>query len=479
MSIRFRFTLLYNGILALTLAVFGISLYFIQARTTYVNLKKDLVRSSATIGESVLRSVANPTASPLVKPAENPPPPLPFENFSNDPGFHRLPEREIVRVLDPAGSLVASPFGRGEDALPLSMEGLRVLQNKHDWWEAGSFENQRMLIYSRPVLSNGEVKYILQVARPLTERDRSLNALTTTFIIASLVTLVIAFGIGWVFSGITLQPIQRITQTAQDIGNERDFTRRVTYRGPQDEVGQLATTFNTMLARLQEAYQRVAHSLDMQRNFVADVSHELRTPLTTLRGNLGLLRRDPPIPAEEQADILADMTDESDRLIRLVNDLLVLAHADAGRSLAREKIAVLAVMEETCRQARQLDPARNITLEAEPAVILADRDAFKQVLLIALDNALKHSSGDVLVSSEINGKQVEVRVKDFGGGIPPEKLERVFDRFYRGDDSSLVPGSGLGLPIARSLVENLGGTIVLESELGQGSTLFFSFPLAA
>ena len=140
------------------------------------------------------------------------------------------------------------------------------------------------------------------------------------------------------FPGITLHPIQRLTQTARTIGDERDFTRRVTYTGPQDEVGQLATTFNSMLARLQDAYQQVAHSLEMQRDFVADVSHELRTPLTTLRGNLGLLRREPPIPAEEQADILTDMMDESDRLIRLVNDLLVLARADAGRSLAKEPL---------------------------------------------------------------------------------------------------------------------------------------------
>jgi signal transduction histidine kinase len=115
-----------------------------------------------------------------------------------------------------------------------------------------------------------------------------------------------------------------------------------------------------MLSRLQDAFQKVEHALEMQRNFVADVSHELRTPLTTLRGNLGLLRRIPP--PEEQTDIVNDMVDESDRLIRLVNDLLQLARADAGRSLAKEPVDVSSILDETVRQARQLDPERSIQL---------------------------------------------------------------------------------------------------------------------
>ena len=196
-----------------------------------------------------------------------------------------------------------------------------------------------------------------------------------------------------------------------------------------------------------------------------------------LRRNLGRLRRQPSIPAEEQADILADMTDESDRLIRLVNDLLVLARADAGRNLARESLAILPILDETCRQARQLDPQREINLEAQELSILGDRDAFKQVVLIALDNALKHSSGPIAVKTLRNGTQVEIRVQDAGEGIPPEKLEHVFDRFYRGEETSTMPGFGLGLPIAKSLVEGMGGSIQIESEVGKGSLLILSLPV--
>jgi two-component system OmpR family sensor kinase len=470
MSIRLRFTLLYNAILAVTLAVFGVTLYSIQSQTTYDAIKRNILRGSDTVGTALLHQVTNPSESVL-------PPhggPQPFQSFSSDPTFRTLQEREIVRVLDSTGNLVASPYGLSNDALPLSESCMQSLIKQQECWASANVQDDQMLIYNRPIISGGRLVYILQVARSLTDRNTSLNVLGLTLVIASLVTLLIAFGIGWVLSRITLQPIQRITQTARAIGDERDFTQRVSYTGPQDDVGQLATTFNSMLARLQDAYQQVAYSLEMQRNFVADVSHELRTPLTTLRGNLDLLRRTPPIPADDRTDILKDSVDESDRLIRLVNDLLILARADARRNLAKEPVAILPVLEETCRQARLLAPERNITLEAADLSILGDHDILKQVLLIALDNALKHSSGNIVVSAAPSGEQVEIRVQDFGEGIAPDKLEHIFDRFYRGEESSTL-GFGLGLSIAKSLVEGQGDTIKIESELGKGSTLILRF----
>jgi len=474
MSIRFRLTLLYSTILALTLIVFGVALYSIQARDTLNSLKQDLSLSSNRLADAALRTDSQ-TLPPDTDPRETPPP-KPFDEFSSDQAFRDLQEREIARILDDDGNLIASPFGRAEDALPLSDAGLTALQNGQDWWQDAIVSEEHMLIYSRPVIHNGETVYIVQVARSLTERDRTLQSLATTLGIAGLITILIAFGAGWALSGLTLRPIHRITQTAQEIGDERDFTRRVDYTGPPDEVGQLASTFNAMLARLQDAFQKVEHSLQMQRDFVADVSHELRTPLTTLRGNLGLLRRDPPTPPEEQADILADMVDESDRLIRLVNDLLLLARADAGRSLAKEPLEIQPVLEETIRQARQLDENRQINLDLPPDIsILGDRDAFKQVVLILLDNALKHSEGDIDVKVRRASVHVEVRVQDYGPGISPDKMEHIFDRFYRGEENPIAPGFGLGLPIAKALVEGMEGEITIESEVRQGSTVVMRF----
>lgn len=472
MSIRLRFTLLYTLILALTLTIFGAALYTFQSRDTMNSLRLDLRQGANKLAEASLKGESHhgpPDAQ------ASPPPPIPFDQFSSDQAFQAFPERDIGRILDVNGNLVSSPFGRQEDALPLSSEGLQTLQNQQEWWETATVADEKMLIYSRPVIVNDQLVYIVQVARSLTERDRTLQSLATTLLIAGSVMILIAFGIGWLLVGVTLQPIHRITQTAQTIGDERDFTRRVMYTGPPDEVGQLASTFNSMLTRLQDAFQKVEHALEMQRNFVADVSHELRTPLTTLRGNLGLLRRTPP--PEEQADILNDMVDESDRLIRLVNNLLQLARADAGRSLAKEPVDVASVLEETVRQAHQLDAQREIAIDVDSELkILGDPDALKQILLIALDNALKHSTGQINVSAERKGAAVEIRVQDFGEGIDPEKLERIFDRFYRGDGAATIQGFGLGLPIAKSLVERQAGSIKMESEPGKGSVLIIRFP---
>ena len=499
MSIRIRFTLIYNVILALTLTIFGIALFSIQSQTTLEALKSDIIQTSNNLGESVLRS-STPSASNNDKPSEmnpadsnpsasNPaesntpkpnfPPPMSFQNFSSDKDFQQIPEREMVRVLDSSGNLVASPYGRSEDLLPLSAEGLETLQNKGEWWQTDLVKDQRMLIYSRPILAEDQVTYILQVARPLTERDNTLQSLGTTLVMASLVTLVVAFGIGWIFSGIVMKPIRHMTQTAKSIGEEGDLTRRVNYKGPQDEVGQLATTFNTMLARLQDSYLRVAHALELQRNFVADVSHELRTPLTTLRGNLELLRRTPPIPAEEQTDIQNDMVDESDRLIRLVNELLTLARADAAKNLKQEKIEALPVLQETIRQALQNYNGRHVSLDiSENPRLLGDRDAFKQIILILLDNALKYSRDGINISALKQESRIEIRIRDYGKGLPPEKLEHIFDRFYRMEEDASIAGFGLGLAIAKSLVEAQGGEISMTSEEGEGSEVLLRFPFA-
>jgi signal transduction histidine kinase len=476
MSIRLRLTLLYSAILALTLIVFGVTLYSIQARDSLNLLQRDLALSSGRLTDAALRIAASP---PPVLGQPEPPPPRPFDEFTGEQAFQELREREIVRVLDAAGNLMASPFGRVEDALPLSAEGLAAVQEGEEVWESSTVSGENMLIYSRPIVREGETVFIVQVARSQAERDRNLRTLATTLGVAGILTIVMAFGVGWALSGLSLGPIDRITQTARAIGDERDFTRRVAYEGPPDEVGQLANTFNQMLARLQDAYEKVEHALVMQRQFVADVSHELRTPLTTLRGNLALLRRDPPAPPEEQTDILDDMVEESDRLIRLVHDLLLLARADTERKLAREPVAVQPVLEEAVRQARFLDEERHITLETTPALwLLGDRDALKQLALILLDNALKHSGGNVAIRASRQGAQVEISVQDQGPGIPPEKLAHIFDRFYRGDQAPKAPGFGLGLPIAKALTEGMGGVIAIDSAPGGGSVVSLHFMAA-
>ena len=192
----------------------------------------------------------------------------------------------------------------GDFDLPIDINRLAAAQNGEAWTDVATTDNGRLFIFNQPIVIRGQLVGVVQFARSLAEQDESLETLRNTLIIGSLVVVVLAFMVGWVLSGAALRPIQRITDTAHVIGAQHDFDRRVDYRGPPDEVGQLATTFNGMLNELQGAYQQTEQTLQRQRRFVADASHELRTPLTTIRGNLGLLQRQPPIAEEDERAVL-------------------------------------------------------------------------------------------------------------------------------------------------------------------------------
>lgn len=468
MSIRLRLTLLYSAILALTLIAFSAILYTTQARHTLNIIKNDLVMNA---NRAIPLLVFGERSWDRVPPSPRTPAGL---------EMGELRTRDTVRLLNADGTPFDLPLNQESEDLPLSTEGLEQLRSGKPWIEIAHGEEGRVLTYSLPVERDGEIIAIIQVGRSLADRDRSLQALGLNLTLGSLLTTAIAFGVGWLIAGVTLRPIHRITQTAMEIGQTRNFSSRVPHHGPNDELGRLARTFNGMLARLADAYQQVTHALQVQRDFVADVSHELRTPLTTIRGNLALLRREPPIPTAEQQDVLEDLIGESERLIRLVNDLLILARADAGRKLQCEPVILQPLVEDVCRQACLLDPDQTIEYaEVTDVVAMADHDALKQVLLILLDNAIKYAQGPIYVQVSEYDHQVTISVRDSGPGMPPELRERIFDRFYRGDASRSTPGFGLGLAIAKTLAEAQGGTLSVESEIGKGSTFMVCIPRPA
>jgi two-component system OmpR family sensor kinase len=203
--------------------------------------------------------------------------------------------------------------------------------------------------------------------------------------------------------------------------------------------------------------------------------------LTTVRGNIELLRREPPLDAQERADVLADTQDEVDRLIRLVHQLLVLARADAGQALRRAPLPLRPLLEDVCRQAGLIAPHRIIQCGPPPDVlVLGDRDALKQVFLILLDNALTHTSPGATVEMTATAAkgQVSIRVQDNGAGIEPDMLPHIFERFYRGQVSRSGTNAGLGLSIAKELIQAQEGTITVKSQVGQGSLFTVTLPQA-
>jgi signal transduction histidine kinase len=224
---------------------------------------------------------------------------------------------------------------------------------------------------------------------------------------------------------------------------------------------------------LQSAYQA-------QRRFVSDASHELRTPLTTIRGNLGLLQREPPITEADRVAVIDDLVSESERLSRLIADLLTLARSDAGRPLRQEPVPLAPLIGDVVRRLGVLHPER-ILQELQPeALALGDRDALTQVLLILLDNALKFTppEGTVTITTAAHADQVVLQVKDSGVGIAPDALPHIFERFYQGDTARTGTGTGLGLAIARAMVEGQHGSIAVASRPGQGSTFTVTLPRA-
>ncbi len=492
MSIRLRLTLLYSAILALTLIAFSTVLYATQARYTLNIVKRDLDSNARQVMLAWTRFQTAWDARGM-PPRQAPVSPDVSYGEQAQQALQPLVRGELARdsvhLLDAGGEALALSMNDQSPTLPISQEGLTKLQAGSAWMEISQGEDSRWLIFNLPVVTSmtphadgsvtPNVIGIVQLARSLADRDRSLHSMGITLVVGSLTTTVLAFGAGWVLAGTTLKPIQKITETAQEIGQSQDFSSRVEHDGPNDELGRLATTINSMLARLEGSYQQLAHALEVQRDFVADVSHELRTPLTTVRGNLALMRHDPPLPADEQVEILDDLIAESARLSRLVSDLLTLARADAGHRLPVAPVEVEGIVDDVCRQANLLAPDREVTCDfGAPSPSIANEDALRQVLLILTDNAIKHGEGPIRIATRENDHHIRISVQDSGPGMPEDLQARVFDRFYRGDASRSTPGFGLGLSIARSLTEAQEGTISMESQAGVGTTFIVELPQA-
>jgi len=457
LSIRLRLTLLYSAILALTLILFGAVLYGVVARVNSDAARNALVADTAAFAAELHHSGGPTAQSPLLVGMET------YIQFRGVDGTIRrssnLQDSHQTLPLDPSALpaiQAALPTGAPPPPTVVTVGG------------------QQLLLDNVALVFGGHVAGVLQVARPLQVIDRSLDVVRRVLLIGGPIATLLAFGLGWLLAGTALRPIARITRTARAIGDAQDFDQRVAYTGPRDEVGRLATTFNAMLARLAEAYQT-------QRRFVADASHELRTPLTSIRGNVALLRRVPPIDARDRAAILDDLDVESARMARLVGDLLTLARADVGRALRREPVSVSPLLAALLRRARATHPAHTIRVEGDPDVaVRADPDALTQVLLILVDNACKFTppEGMIAVTTAVSGDRVMIAVRDTGSGIASEDLPHVFERFYQGDTSRAGVGAGLGLAIARALIEGQGGEIDVESYAGAGSVFTVTLPRA-
>ena len=469
-SIRLRLTLWYSAVLAVSLLGFGLLLYVILDHALEAAADQNLAYQAREIaGTSRVREGYRPGTHWIV---------LPDVDVFSSPNVY-------VQVASLEGEIQARSGNLDKEVLPIGAGALDAARRGEslfeEFWLDDGADGRRLRIYSAPlVLEDGTLVGVLQVARPLMVTEAPLVQLRVILVAMGAVSLLVAMIAGWVLARAALAPIDRLAQTAQDIGAAQDFGRRVQYHGPKDEVGRLAVTFNEMLGRLQSAYEYLNGAYDAQRRFVANASHELRTPLTSIRGNIGFLRRVVDMDPADREAALADIASEVERMSRLVSDLLTLARADAGQHLPKSPVELAPLVREVARQARFLSEGGvEVALDrVDEASVLGDPDHLKQLLLILADNAVKYTpaGGRVSLSAHRQNGSLRLVVADSGIGIGPEERERIFERFYRADPARSPGGAGLGLAIARWIAEEHGGDIEVQSSPGQGSTFTVRLP---
>jgi heavy metal sensor kinase len=455
-SIRLRLTLWYVLLLAIILAGFSAGIYLTLRHNLYANLDDSLETRANDLLSLVNYEGASPTLSQSVS--------------TNSPDLGE----QFIRVYDSSGRLTFDSSGEA-GAVPADAEAVqRALANgtvTHGISVTGDPFRVRIV----PIEQGGRITGALEVGRAAEDLSDTLRSLLLILGIAYPVTLAVT-GLGGLFlAGRALSPVDKLTRLARRISAE-DLSQRLNLHLPDDELGWLARTFDEMIARLEDAFQR-------QRQFTADSSHELRTPLTAIKGQVEVALTRPREPAAYR-DVLQAVNEEVDRLIRLVGSLLTLARADAGQiPIALEAINLPDLVAGAIEQVRGAAAQREVDLEAAPGPPVAlegDEDLLLQLLLNLLDNAIKCTppGGRVTAGWGTNDTQVELWVRDTGVGIAPEYLPHIFDRFYRVDKarSRAEGGAGLGLSICRWIAEAHGGAMSVETELGQGSTFTARLP---
>jgi two-component system sensor histidine kinase MprB len=330
----------------------------------------------------------------------------------------------------------------------------------------------REIVFSIPNPLGG-LPVAIQLARPLGSVDHVLYYMRLILTLLCLGGIGLAVVLGRLAARRVLAPLAEVAATAEHIAKTEDLTSRIHVRA-DDEVGQLATRFNTMLERLQSSRLALDESVQAQRQLVADASHELRTPVTSVRTNIELLLADEHQLSEaERKRILADVVEQSEELSALVGDLIELARGDLPAH-SIEDVQLDRVVAESVERAERNFPNIRFDATLGPVVVEGMPDRLGRAVNNLLDNAARHSPEHGIV--EVQTGPAGVRVRDHGAGIDPEDLPHVFDRFFRGAGSRGRQGSGLGLAIVRQVAEQHGGSVSAVNAPDGGALLTIRLP---
>lgn len=382
-------------------------------------------------------------------------------------------EVQVWLVEDGQYRLFDSSANLAGFASPLDQYALGSSSVRYGYMTDGSDTVWR--VRTGPIWFNEQLVGSIQVAASLHTVSQVSRALFLVMIVTSAATIASSALVSMWLANRMVQPIEEVTRAAQRVVETKDLSVRLPWHGPADELGTLIAVFNRMMERLE-------HLFGVQRQFAHDISHELRTPLTSISGNLQLIHR-----YGVDNDSLEAMRADTERMERLINDLLMLARADyGGIQLNLDTLDLDAVVVAAFNQGRLRAKDRPISFVlsvVEPLRVRGDAERIRQALLNLYDNALKFTpdGGSVTTSLKREAGYAVIRVTDTGMGIHADDLPYIFDRFYQSDRARTHThedgGFGLGLSIAHWVVDMHGGDIRAESSPGQGTTFIIQLPL--
>jgi two-component system sensor histidine kinase MprB len=368
-----------------------------------------------------------------------------------------------AQLVNANGDVLRQPDGRTR--LPVTREARRVAaRGTGSFFADQTVDGHHVRVYTRAI---GD-RQALQVARPVDEVDSAINRLAWILGGVGLGGVGLAAALGLVVTRTATRPLRELSDAADHVARTRDLSRRIDAEG-DDDLGRLASSFNTMLGALER-------SMAAQRQLVADASHELRTPLTSVRTNIEVLASSNGMPEDERERVLASTTQQLEELSRLVGDLVDLARDRDAAEEPSEAVRLDVLVGEAVERARRLNPEREFEALLEPSMVTAAPGRLDRAVGNLLDNAAKWSPpGEVI---EISAREGIVTVRDHGPGIDSSDLPHVFDRFYRAPSARGTPGSGLGLAIVKQVADSYGGDVSIDSAAGAGTTARLRLPLA-
>ncbi|MGM9949902.1 MAG: ATP-binding protein [Lysinibacillus sp.] len=448
MSIKGRLAWLLVGWSLLILVIASIIIYFSYGKVTEEREMDNL----ADMGERLLETTDK------------------HDLFSSERwAFYQslIPDDGMIRILDNEGTVIF------QDADEDGLLELPFRPTEESTTDIVKLDGDMVATFSSPIFQDGEFLGTLELSRNMDDQMEDIETLLSILIAVSIFLLILAVFFGIWTSQVFLRPISVIGTTMNNIQKNGRFEKIQLPRRKRDEIYQLADNFNQMIDTLEVMFQK-------QEQFIANASHELKTPLTVIESYTSILNRwgkDDPALLQEGIDVIQD---ESKRLQHMIEQFLDLATMNQ-QPFELEPVELTEICQNT---AKRLYVATNRTIhyeaDSEPVSVLFNKERLVQVLIILLDNAIKYSEEDIQLRVYESAQGPAIQIIDHGIGIPKEEIGRLFERFYRVDKSRTraTGGSGLGLTIAKSLIEQSGGSITIDSEVGFGTTVTVFFQAA-